>query len=178
MSLNELAPALSSRLVDSISPYIPISPDKFVDFRFSEACYCKSLYYAGLINNQVSNQLCIDPGVKDDKIEIVFVGDETPFWVRNQLTKFVQVNFDTYNKATAYIYGEKERNADKIVVLITNNVTADVLILNPENTVRKLDIPEIAINFQTAFAVHPEEPKLVEALNLAIQMQDSFNNSK
>jgi hypothetical protein len=169
----QMKPALMMSSIHTIAPCIPFSPDKFIDFNFCNP-YFENITYVGITDNSVGESFNLDLSVQNAKVKLIYIAIDIPAWFLSLFEKFNQQIFASFDEAVAFINGEKSRNPESVVVLIVNNITAKSLLSCFQSKLKLLPILGMEIKLQTGFVVHPEESRLVEALNRAIDLQNKI----
>jgi len=181
LNYGEMSVAIRSREVDGIAPFMLVLPGRFFDFRFSEQCGEDFFKLSALVAPKHSNSANFFEDLPRNLIKLIYVKGELGNWgagVFNEADNQPENAYEDSDHAISALLGSIERNEELISVFLVDNLTGEVFAdktkkdypSNPEKWIQVLKIREINLETYTAFAFHPDEGKLINAVNFAINM--------
>lgn len=166
--------AIRERKIDGIAPLMVVLPGRLFDYRFSAACGRSKFTLSALIPSEFRKQYEKIEDLPQKFVEILYVKGELGEWGCKMFeSTYDSKSFSDSDKAIAYMKAMVENREKTIPVFLLDNITAHYLknILSKERGLELSEI-EVPIKLEThnAFAFHPDERKLSEAVDVAIKI--------
>jgi transcriptional regulator with XRE-family HTH domain len=176
LDFDKMPVAIRQRQVDGIVPLMLVLPGRLFDYNFSERCSKEPFTLTAIADSQsVEGADCLE-ALPENQVELLFVDGELGDWGARVLSQYkFNQGFPKADEAISYMQGLLERQeSNKIPILLIDNITGEYLIErenDKENTkLAQLEIKSMKLTTFNAFAFHPDEKKLLEAVNQAIPL--------
>jgi DNA-binding XRE family transcriptional regulator len=173
LGFEEMPLAIRERSLDGIAPLMIVLPGRFFDFRFSKPCGETKFTLSALIPEKLSQNAEKLEDLPTRQVEIIFVEGELGEWGTKVLgNSYHSKGFPDLKEACAYMQARLDgyKNDKVIPVLLMDNITADFLTKEyPLLSLKNIGIP-ITLSTHNAFGFHPDEKKLADAINTAIEL--------
>jgi DNA-binding XRE family transcriptional regulator len=173
LGFEEMPLAIRERSLDGIAPLMIVLPGRLFDFRFSNRCGDTDFTLSALIPEKISQNAEKLEELPARLVEVIFVEGELGEWGSKVLgDNYSSKGFPGLKEACAYIQAclDGYKNDKVLPVLLMDNVTADFLKQEyPLLSLKNIDIP-ITLETYNAFGFHPDEKKLADAINTAIEL--------
>jgi transcriptional regulator with XRE-family HTH domain len=181
--------AIRERELDGIAPIMIVLPGRLFDFRFANQCGDDTFTLSALIPGELANDIKSLDDISTRSLELVFVRGELGDWGARVLAnryniddfdKSVRIQrFNRSDEAYAHMQASVANKENKTSVLLIDNITAQSL---EERSHREQDssiLKNIDCNIElksyNSFAFHPDEGKLTDAVNMAIDLIPLIN---
>lgn len=176
LDFDEMPLAIQERQVDGIAPFMLVFPKRFFSFRFSQRCSTDTFNLSALISpSRAGNAACLED-LPSKNVKLLYLKGELADWGVSVLgDSYQKQSFEDDKEAISYLLANSE-NEDIISVFLVDSVTA--YFLARENNLKDLKIETINLETYSAFVFHPDEDKLITAVNYAIQLTPKIIKSK
>ncbi|GAA6616561.1 substrate-binding periplasmic protein [Scytonema sp. NUACC26] len=168
LTWQEMPLAIRERRVHGIAPFFLALPERFFDYRFSEACTEESYSLSAVIVSQQGNNFAVLEDLPNKRVELVHVRGEIGSWAAAVLSDSYQhQEFEDRKKAISHLLATAGRANDVIPIFLSDSLTCQCI--SKENNLQVIKIERLKnVKTAPAFAFHPDEEKLTTAINSAI----------
>jgi ABC-type amino acid transport substrate-binding protein len=171
LNFDEMPKAILQRQVDAIAPFMVFLPGRLFDYSFSQKSGEDEFTLSAVTDRQLINGAENLEDLPEEKVELLYLKGELGDWGRKVLSQYRYKNFPEAHKAISYIAGVVERQEPIIPIFLIDNITGTSLIEEEEDLeLTTLNIQSIKIKTYNAFAFHPDEKRLLKAVDEAIKM--------
>jgi hypothetical protein len=169
LTWQEMPLAIRERRVHGIAPFFLALPERFFDYRFSEACTEETYSISAVIVPQQGNDFAVLEDLPNKRVQLLHVRGEIGSWAANVLSDYQHQEFEDRKKAISHLLATAGRTNDVIPVFLSDSLTCKYI--SQENNLQVIKIERLR-NMKTApaFAFHPDEEKLTNAVNSAISI--------
>ncbi|WP_315790973.1 transporter substrate-binding domain-containing protein [Fischerella sp. JS2] len=168
LDYDQMPLAIQERQVDGIAPFILVLPGRFFSFRFSERCSEDSFRLAALISpDHAGSATCLED-LPSKSIQLLYLEGELAEWGVAVLDSYEKKSFEDDKQAISYLLATAKQDKDIIPVFLVDSVTGHFLA--SENKLKIMNVETIDLETYSAFAFHPDEEKLITAVNSAIKL--------
>ena len=176
LTYDDMALAIRQRKVDGIAPFMLVLPGRFFDFRFSERCSQDSFRLSALISPDRAGSAACFGDLPPKSVQLLYLEGELAEWGVDVLgDSYQKKSFEDDKQAISHLRGTTEREKDVIPVFIVDSITG--YFLANENELKVMEIKSIDLETYSAFAFHPDEEKLITAVNSAIELTPKIAKS-
>jgi DNA-binding XRE family transcriptional regulator len=174
LGFEEMPLAIRERSLDGIAPLMIVLPGRLFDFRFSKRCGNTDFTLSALTLEKLDQDVEKFEDLPTRLVEVIFVQGELGEWGSKVLgNTYNRKGFPDSERACTYMQACLDRyKSDKIIpVLLIDNITADFLIkkYSAQVSLKTIDI-NISLKTYNAFGFHPDEKKLSDAVDVAIDL--------
>lgn len=180
LTYNEISIAVRNREVDGIAPLMLVLPGRFFDFCFSEQCSLDIFKLSAIVAPKHINSEISFEDLPSKSVKLLYVKGELGEWGANVLSDADQKKeaYEDSEHAISALLASIERNEDLISVFLVDNLTGEILCdkakkdnsSEPQKWLQSVKLRNVNLETYAAFAFHPEEYKLLQAVNSAISM--------
>jgi Bacterial extracellular solute-binding proteins, family 3 len=180
LTYDEMPAAIRGREVDGIAPLMLVLPGRFFDFCFSEQCGLDIFKLSALVAPKYTSSATYFEDLFSESVKLLYVKGELGNWGANVLSEVDQPKeeYEDSDNAISALLASIERNEESIAVFLVDNLTGEVLCdkakkqndSKPQKWLQLIKIRDINLETYAAFAFHPDEDKLLQAVNSAISM--------
>ena len=168
---DEMSSAIRERKVDAIAPLMLVLPERLFDYRFSEPCSQEKFSLSAVLPS--SKPVKYYEELPTQEVKVVYVKGEMGDWGADFLNKkdeaiSCQDNQEAVTKLTTF--------QGKTCVFLSDNITCHQIA--KEKQLLEIKVKQLE-DFETylAFALHPDEPKLITAINSAINLVEKLKTA-
>ena len=165
LSWDEMPCAVREKKVDAIAPLMLILPERLFDYRFSNTCSKEDYSLSAVLSSEESVKYYDELG--NVEVKLIYVKGEIGEWGVDYLGEIDKaIPCQDNQQAITKLTTSKEKK-EKNYVFFSDNLTCEQIA--KEKELKKIEVRELE-KFKThlAFAFHPDEPKLINAINSAI----------
>lgn len=169
LSWDEMPYAIREKKVDAIAPLMLILPERLFDYRFSNTCSRENYSLSAVLSSAKSVKYYDE--LANVEVKPIYVKGEIGEWGADYLGEIDKaIPCQDNQEAIAKLTKSKEEN----YVFFSDNLTCEQIA--KEQKLKKIKVRELE-KFDThlAFAFHPDEPKLVNAINAAIGLFEGIS---
>ncbi|NJO93539.1 MAG: hypothetical protein HC820_02725 [Hydrococcus sp. RM1_1_31] len=181
LTYDEMPNAVRSREVDGIAPLTLVLPGRFFYFRFSDRCGEDLFKLCAIVAPKFTNSATSFEDTPYQSVKFIYVKGELGEWgagILNEADERPEEVFEDSDRAMGALLASIERKEELISVFLVDDLTGEVLANkakkeNPEEPhkwIQVIKIRDIDLETYAAFAFHPDEGKLINAVNSAISM--------
>jgi transcriptional regulator with XRE-family HTH domain len=172
---NELSLAIQEREVHAIAPFLMVLPERQFDYGFSAACTEGKFTISAITNLEGDDKILDLQDIQTNKFRFIYKEGDIGEWACRVLKanrNIEDIHFDSNEKVIAYIKSESSRN-DGVKIFFSDSVTCKQL--SEKNNLQLISVNEIKLSTHLAFAVHPDERRLIESLSYTIEMTEKMD---
>jgi transcriptional regulator with XRE-family HTH domain len=184
LNFEQMPLAIRERELDGIAPIMIVLPGRLFDFGFSNKCGFDNFTLSALIPIELAKEAKSLDDLPTRSLELVFVSGELGDWGAKVLASRYNIDdsdkerriqqFDKLEQAYTYIQASVTNKENKISILLIDNITAKSLEdrSNKEQgsfTLKQINC-YIKLRTYNSFAFHPDEKKLIDGVNTAIDL--------
>ncbi|AFY92566.1 transporter substrate-binding domain-containing protein [Chamaesiphon minutus] len=184
LNFDEMPQAIRQRQVDGIVPLMLVLPGRLFDYSFSERCSEEPFTLNAVAHSQSVEAIKNLEDLNPMQVELLFVNGELGDWGAKVLSQYENSqSFSNADEAISYMQGSVERRElTTIPILLIDSITGKYLIdrENDRGQLRlsSLTIKSIQLKTFNAFAFHPDETSLLNAVNQALPLIPCIETTK
>jgi transcriptional regulator with XRE-family HTH domain len=184
LDFEQMPLAIRERELDGIAPIMIVLPGRLFNFEFSKQCGEDKFTLSALIPSKLAKDIESLDDISTRSLELVFVRGELGDWGARVLASKYYIDdfdksdriqrFDTSDEAYTHIQASVSNKDNKTSVLLIDNITANALEKRSYkeqelSTLKKIDC-KIKLSTYNSFAFHTDEKKLMNTVNMAIDL--------
>lgn len=169
LDYDEMPLAIQERQVDGIAPFLLVLPGRFFSFRFSERCSEDSFSISALISPTHGDSAACLEDLPPKSVQLLYLEGELAEWGVAVLgDSYEKKSFEDDKQAISYLLATGMGDNELIPVFMVDSVTGHFLA--SANNLKVMNVESIDFETYSAFAFHPDEEKLITAVNSAIKL--------
>jgi transcriptional regulator with XRE-family HTH domain len=180
LNYEDMSVAIRGREVDGIAPLMLVLPGRFFDFCFSEQCGLDIFRLCALVAPKHTNNATFFEDLPSKSVKLLYVKEELGNWGADVLGESEQSReeYENSDQAVSALLASIDRDRDLIPVFLVDNLTGQVIVNKakrdnpdePQKWIQAMNFRDINLETYAAFALHPDEDRLIRAVNSAISM--------